>query len=361
MDPENQTWAWGCKVKTLGHVAHPRKSHSGDAIFVGPEEWAQCRLQYLHPGYSLPDYLMPDVLPKEAGGTHSYDDVAKNIRKCSSGPFQFTDREEWLSIKGSQFEEMMTGDYGHGIQHLDFDIGDLGAEMLPQDRTPNHLFRSIDIDSGMGWLPSLGTIHSDLTLFLYPFSNRNFDASIHLTMKIDKRRIPIHKVNHFLFGEFGSVNQRPIQLYLFVPTLYDSKSKSNRINDSLKDAFISDCLIPAAREVLPDLIMEQFGRSMREIKSDCEAPIYEGQIYGPAGHRLSGGVTIPEKYLAALWQECQNKLQITYDERLLVFKDCRLFWTFKGAKYGAYAEDYDEIEKTINNKVSYPSFNMLNG
>jgi len=190
--------------------------------------------------------LKPDVLPQEARGTLSYQEVTDNMKK--QAPLPFRERHELLSNHGPVFDMMMMGDYGDGVQHLQFDIGDVCEQMDPQHRGKRSLFQSNDIDSGMGWLPSLGAIRTDVKIFLYPFSSRNFDANIHLFMDIDEKRVKINEINHFLLGEFGNIGCRSCQLFLFLPGLYNQQSKGNGVKDHLKDAFISRCFIPAAEE-----------------------------------------------------------------------------------------------------------------
>jgi hypothetical protein len=182
-------WTWGCNNTTeSGHISHERaQTELPGQQRVGPREWAESRLQRLnaYDGALLPDHLKPDVLPREAGGTLSYQEVTNNMKKQASLPFSHTRREQWLSTHGPTFDVMMKGDYGNGIQHLQFDIGDAYESMDSEDRRKRSLFRSNDIDSGMGWLPSLGAIKTDVRFFLYPFSSRNFEANIHLFMDIN--------------------------------------------------------------------------------------------------------------------------------------------------------------------------------
>ena len=66
---------------------------------------------------------------------------------------------------------MIRGDYGNGVQHLQFDIGDICEQIDPESRRKKPLFRSNDIDSGMGWLPGLRAIRTDIRFFLYLFSS----------------------------------------------------------------------------------------------------------------------------------------------------------------------------------------------
>jgi hypothetical protein len=72
------------------------------------------------------------------------------MKKQARLPFSHTVRDEWLSNYGRMFEMMMTEDYGNGVQHLQFDIGDACEQMDPLCRGKEYLFRSNDIDSGMG-------------------------------------------------------------------------------------------------------------------------------------------------------------------------------------------------------------------
>jgi len=351
-------WTWGCNNTTeSGYIHHCRDQRplSGQHR-VGPKEWAECRLQRLNAdgGALLPDYLKPDVLPREAGGSLSYQEVTENMKKQARLPFSHTERTKWLETHGPEFNMMMKGDYGDGVQHLQFDIEDVGQQMDSESQGKKSLFRSNDIDSGMGWLPGLGAIRTDIRVFLYPFSSRNFDANIHLFMDIDGKPVKIHNVNHFLLGEFGNIGPRSFQLYLFLPALYDQRFKGNGVKDRLKDAFISRCFIPAANEVMDDFMMEQFGKGMREIKTDCEAAMYEAQINGSAGSRLMGDVYVPERFLTQIWEACMIRLDQGLqdeDEDLMAFKDCRLFWSFKGFKYVLAGMDDEELQRTLETKV----------
>jgi hypothetical protein len=359
-------WTFGCnntmESRCIRH--HRNETPLPGQQRVGPREWGETRLQYLRAddGAVLPDYLKPDVLPREAGGTLSYQEITDNIKKQARLPFTHTERREWLSNHGPAFHKMMTGDYGDGVQHLQFDIEDVCEQMDPNRRGKRSLFQSNDIDSGMGWLSSLGAIREDVKFFLYPFSSRNFDANIHLFMDIDDKRVRINEINHFLLGEFGNIGSRSCQLFLFLPSLYNPRSKGNGVKDHLKDAFISRCFIPAAEEILGkekvgEFLKEQFGKGMREIKTDCEAPMHEGQIYGSAGNRLSGDVHVRQMFLARLWEECMtrlNRLLNDEDEDLLPFRGCRLFWSFKGFKYALAEVDDEELERTLETKVNGP-------
>jgi len=306
-------------------------------------------------GSVLPDHLKPDVLPREAGGTLPYQDVTDNMKKQATLPFSHTERTEWLATHGPAFDKMMKGDYGEGVQHLQFEIGDVCEQMDPQRRGKESLFQSNDIDSGMGWLPSLGAIKEDVKFFLYPFSSRNFDANIHLFMNIDGGPVRVDNVNHFLLGEFGSIGSRSCQLFLFLPALYRQRSKGNGVEDRLKDSFISRCFIPAAEKVITDFSLEQFGVGMREIKTDCEAAKHENQIYGPAGSRLTGDAVVRQRFLTNLWEECMLNLdrEVQHENPdLLAFQDCRLFWSFKGFKYALAETNDKELEHTLKTKVS---------
>src|SRR5262249_14156646 len=144
-------------------------------------------------------------------------------------PFSHCERQEWLSNYGSEFHKMTTGDYGDGVHHLQFDIGDVCKQMDPQLKGRSSLFQSNDVDSGMGWLPGLGAIKTDIKLFLYPFSSRNFDANIHLFMNINDKPVRIDEINHFLLGEFGNIGSRSCQLFLFLPGLYNPRVKGNGV------------------------------------------------------------------------------------------------------------------------------------
>lgn len=235
MDAEDD-WTWGCNnTMESGHIHHHRDERQlRGQVRVGPREWAESRLQYLNADNGLlPDYLKSDVLPREAGGTLSYQEVTDNMKKQAPLPFEYTKREEWLSAHGKLFDMMMTGDYGEGVQHLQFDIEDICEQMDPQDRRKSSLFRSNDIDSGMGWLSGLGAIRTDIRFFLYPFSSRNFDANIHLFMDIDDKQVRVDKINHFLLGEFGNIGGRSCQLFLFLPALYQQRSKGNGVEDCM--------------------------------------------------------------------------------------------------------------------------------
>ena len=359
-------WTFGCNnTAESEYVRHEsNQTPLPDQVRVGPKEWGETRLQrvFADDGAVLPDYLSPDVLPREAGGTLSYQEATDNARKQAPLPFGYTARCEWLSNRGPAFDEMMTGDYGNGIQHLQFDIGDVHEQMDPQRRAKRHLFQSNDIDSGMGWLPGLGAIRTGVKVFLYPFSSRNFDANIHLFVNIDDNPVRIHEINHFLLGEFGNIGGRPCQLFLFLPSLYRPRSKGNGVKDQLKDAFISRCFIPAAEEILGEetlgeFLMEQFGRGMREIKMDCEAAMHEGQIYGSVGSRLAGDVHIRQTFLSRLWEACMARLDdLTNDgdEDLLAFKGCRLFWSFKGFKYALSETTDKDLERSLETEVNIP-------
>jgi hypothetical protein len=359
-------WTWGCNNTTeSGCIRHHRDlTPLPNQQRVGPREWGEARLQHLFAddGAVLPDYLKADVLPREAGGTLSYQEVTDNMKKQARLPFTHTERREWLSNHGPAFKKMMTGDFGNGVQHLQFDIEDLGQQMEPQCRGKSSLFQTNDIDSGMGWLPNLGAIKTDIRFFLYPYSSRNFDANLHLFMKIDGHNVKIHDINHFLLGEFGNIGGRSCQLFLFLPGLYNPQSKGNGVRDHLKDAFISRCFIPAVEKVfgeesLGQFLLEQFAKGMREAKTDCEAPTREGQIYGPAGNRLAGDVHIRQTFLKRIWEDCMSRLDDLVrakDEDLISFKDCRLFWSFKGFKYALAERDDEELEWTIESKVNIP-------
>ena len=129
-------WTWGCNNTMESRYIH----HHGDQTplpgqqRVGPREWGDSRLQHLcvDDGAVLPDYLKPSVLPREAGGTLSYQEVTDNMKKQAPLPFSHTERHEWLSNYGPTFQKMMTGDYGDGVQHLQFDIRDVCEQMDPQ-------------------------------------------------------------------------------------------------------------------------------------------------------------------------------------------------------------------------------------
>jgi hypothetical protein len=360
LDNEDE-WTWGCKSSGgSGYVHHHRDLRPliGQQR-VGPRQWAESRLRYLDTDDEilLPDYLKESMLPREAGGTLSYQELSENIKKQAPLPFSHTERDEWLSTHGPAFDMMMKGDFGEGVQHLQFDIEEAPEQGDSQSRGKRSLFQSNDIDSGMGWLPSLGVIKTDVKFFLYPISSRNFEANIHLFMDIDDERVRINDVNHFLLGEFGNIGGRPCQLFLFLPDLYRQRSKGNGVEDHLKDAFISQCFIPAAEEVLGDFHLEQFGVGMREIKTDCEAAKYEGQIYGSVGSRLMGDVQVPQRYLVELWDECTSKLEQELwngNEELMAFKGCRLLWSFKGFKYALAGRDDEELRQILETAVNIP-------
>jgi len=306
----------------------------------------------------FPDTGHPDVLPagifEAIGDENSFDQITENMKKLGPAPFSKTDGETWRKHLGPAFEKIMSGDYGEGVQYLDVEKDDEINQDPEKPYSPIELFQEIDVDSGMGWLSHLGIIQTDVTIYLYPLSSRNFGASLHLYLQTTKDKVSIDKIPHFLLGEFGANAQRSIQLYLFLPNLYTAGRKTNGVSDQLKDAFISRVFIPAADIILPDFTLEQFGGNMREIKTDCEAPMYEGQLYGPAGHRLPGGVCIPLRYLEDLWTQCTKCLRREInsgDELLVPFEDCRLFWSFKGWKYALSATSHREIRGLVKDKV----------
>ena len=126
---------------------------------MGPREWGETRLErlFVDDGAVLPDYLNASVLSQEANGAFSlsYQEISENIKKQRPLPFSHSERQEWLSNYGLEFHKMMTGDYGDGVHHLQFDIEDVYEQMDPELRGKSSLFQSNDVDSGMGWLPSL--------------------------------------------------------------------------------------------------------------------------------------------------------------------------------------------------------------
>ena len=263
----------------------------------------------------------------------------------------------------------MTRKIGRAIQHLDFGVGDLANDMLqPRDQTPQAMAVSVDIDSGMGWLPSLGAIKADLILYPYPLSSRNFDAPVHyfLERRVDNEdetdMIPIHEVHHFLLGAFGLVGKGRIQLYLFLPNLRQKgrKPKTNTVLDSIKDKFISKCLLPAIRKDLSDFQLEQCPHGMWEAKMDCEAPKYEGQLNGSTGNALINDIIIPERYLAQIWDRCKRKMNrriVGDDWETEALRDSRLFWCFKGEKYSLCTSNVLRIEEP-EERVSCPLFRV---
>jgi hypothetical protein len=155
-------WTWGCNNTTeSGCIRHHKdETPLTNQQRVGPREWGQARLQHLFAddGAVLPDYLKADVLPREAGGTLSYQEVTDNMKKQARQSFTYTQRQEWMSNHGPAFENMMKGDYGDGVQHLQFDIEDICEQLESQRRGKSSLFQTNDVDSGMGWLPGLTPI-----------------------------------------------------------------------------------------------------------------------------------------------------------------------------------------------------------
>ena len=111
MDNEDD-WTWVCNNTTeSGSIRHDRiEMLLGGQQRVGPREWAERRLEYLNAdnGTLLPYYLKADVLPREAGGTLSYQEIMDNMKKQASLPFSYTQRDEWLSTHGPVFDMMMT-------------------------------------------------------------------------------------------------------------------------------------------------------------------------------------------------------------------------------------------------------------
>ena len=147
-------WTWGCNNTTESGYIHHRKDWrplSGQHQ-VGPREWGESRLQRINAddGALFPDYLKPEVLPREAGGSLPYQQVTDNMKKQARLPFGHTKRAKWPDTHGSEFDMMMKGDYGDGVQHLQFDIGDVCEEMDSESQAKKSLFQSDDIDSGMG-------------------------------------------------------------------------------------------------------------------------------------------------------------------------------------------------------------------
>jgi len=327
--------------------------------------WAETRSPYLQDAF-LPDFSRRDVLPHEASGQGTYSQIAERVKQLHKQDFTCTPRNEWRHEKGPIFEKLMTGKLGRAIQRLDFGIGDLLNDMLqPQDQTPGALAVSVDIDSGMGWLPSLGAIKGDLTLYPYPLSSRNFEAPVHhfldwrLGNEDETEMIPIHEIHHFLLGTFGLVGKSRIQLYLFLPNLRQKrrKPKTNTVLDSIKDKFISRCLLPAIRKELTDFQMEQYPHGMWEAKMDSEAPKHEGQLYSSTGNALINDVVIPEQYLSQIWNRCKRRMNrgsTGGDWEMEALKDSRLFWCFKGEKYSLCTSNVLRIEEP-EEKVSCQS------
>ena len=193
-----------------------------------------------------------------------------------------------------------------------------------------------------------------MILYLYPISSRNFDSSLHLFLNIDGKKTPVHLINHFLLGQFGSVSvNRSFDLYLFLSNLAHNKPKGykgNGVIDKLKDIFISEYLIPAAREILSDFHLEQFGNGISEMKMDIEAPIYEDQISGSVGYRLVGGdINIPEEKLGELWAEVRRNIERLGNPDL---EDYRLFWNFKDLKYSLNGGSHEDLKRIMERKVN---------
>jgi len=371
VDYESTQWSWSCqRTSLLKETSHRRYQMTNRKEELSEEEgptvgFDDCfsNEKLNEPTITLedlfPDTANGDVLPTGIFGMDgdelSFDQIIDNMKKLGPVPFPKTDGERWRTYIGPAFQKIMSGDYGDGIQRLDVEKNDEINQDPENSYSPADLFQSIDIDSGMGWLSHLGVIQTDINVFLYPLSSRNFNTSPHLYLQTVKDRVSINKIPHFLLGEFGMMALRTIQLYLFLPDLYNQGQRTNGISDLLKNAFISRIFIPAAELVLNDFPLEQFGSNMLEIKMDCEAPKHEGQVYGPTGHRLAGGVLIPSHYLEDLWTECMNRLRREIDsgnELLVPFEDCRLFWSFKGWKYALSATDHKELRRVIKDKVT---------
>jgi hypothetical protein len=323
-----------------------------------------------YPFSHCPDFFQPEVLARQShqdpehDHSLSFEAVRQNTEKLSKSSFLSTPEDEWRDTVGQEFAEIMTGRI-HGAQHpqhLDFNIGDEAPHLHPQAQTPQHLTMSADVDSGMGWLPSLAAINADLQFILPPILSRNLEASVHHFMNtgqmsppvrgLEPHQVtaPIHQVNHFLLAEFGDLTCR-FQIYLFLPAIYRPSSKGNKVPFATIDRFVSDCLLPAFREFLPSHLLEQVPHEMWEAIADAEAPRIEGQINGPAGNDLSPRVTVPQKYLRQIWDYVKQAIKdktAAYPHHYDALVGCRLLWSFKGLKYGLSTDNWSELGHAIN-------------
>ena len=258
MDFESNQWPWSCT--TTGslkgtshwryHAAH-RNDEDEDELEEGPTVGPiDCfdmekfnNLLYDFEKY-LPDTCSSNVSPNSdlfasPANETRFDEITANIKKLGPSPFVQTNRDDWREHSAPLIQKIMTGDYGEGVQYLNMEKDDRLSLVDNADCSPHALCWSIDIDSGMGWLSHLGLINKDLQIYLYPFSSRNFGASVHLYLQIDDGKVSVDIIPHFLLGEFGANVQRCIQLYLFLPALHSAGCRSNGVSDQLKDEFIT--------------------------------------------------------------------------------------------------------------------------
>ena len=402
-------WSWGCGVATHGHVTHSQyeeiiedNPETGDEYprlfdeesgirWIGIQEFGDERFHILNGGEPtvdqeldalfpdddlrfsprLPDFaqpfLLPEVLDDSTGKSFSRpNELASEIRLfMATRPFKHTHRQQWLDEVGPDFQKMVTGDFGEGYQHLSFDVNEITryiqdpkavSPMLTRD---GGMLVNADMDSAMGWLPSLDVISTDITFHLYPFSNRNLDSNVHLFLEVSGKNVPLHHIHHFPIAIFGGGERVSCLLYVFLPN-YNRGGDTNLVMQDVQDRFISTCLMRAATDVLPSAFHLSWSQSFAAEQLKCNAPRFVGAVNASMGSRLARGSRLPKQYVQSFWARAMELLELEWNAgHLHEMKGFRLFWDTKGTKNIVVADDFESLATPIRERVSVQRVNAI--
>lgn len=313
----------------------------------------------------LPDFAQPFLFPDVeeddfTGRVRQWPqpltaDQRKYIEYLSTKPFRSMPQDVWSQEHGADFVKMMTGDFGKGIQHLNFAVEDRVA-LTPEKNNPRSTglggwLYSADIDSGMGWLPGLEAIATDIKFTPYPFANRNIRKNIHLFTEIDGERIPVDQIRHFPIGTFGGNEHVLCTLYIFLPFYDRSHGDTNLVIEDTQGRFMTRCLIRAIREKIQAVPLKM-DLSYEGCKRKCNARRKEGATHGTTGSRTGGEVIVRREVLARVWERCKHLFDFELQSgHLTEMRGFRLFWVMKGVKDHVYSDDLESLEVQLNERA----------
>jgi hypothetical protein len=105
-----------------------------------------------------------------------------------------------------------------------------------------------DIDSIMGFVPSLALAKQGIRFNLTPHVVSNLESDIHLTFPVSTghgrtRQVPLHTIPHYLFGRL--VGHEDITIYLFFPRLWEKSKMNNYLSQELLRRWTDRVLLPA--------------------------------------------------------------------------------------------------------------------
>lgn len=197
---------------------------------------------------------------------------------------------------------------------------------------PKGTLRSFDIDSILGIPSSLAFARIGIDITFAPQFVRNIQSNLHVQLNVPMQSTSegrndfitnrsLHLIPHFYLGRVCSIF--PIDIYCFLPSLYQYNTGTNFLNERQLSQIIDHIILPAVYDSCPADLLQHYPSSYADAcaRSSAAGTEMRTNATRTSGRLQSIHYTIPGKYLEAITlrmhQYARSRLQSQYQDLVL--------------------------------------------